>query len=132
MVGLHKATVPELREIRKQGKLGKTQVVFVNRRDYFSPPKDVIAKFKDLYRRFKDRDRRIEYAVNGSKYEELYRLKLTRSSKAISRMKKMAKDGRTMDIYLVVEDKTTPDADIIIDIIRKQVNLTDYFFIYYI
>ncbi len=122
MAGISKITVDDLRKIRETSKPKKRQIVFVNRRKYFMPPNDVIESYADLYRRFKDSSRRKQYAMNGSHYDMLYRLKLTKDSKALSKMRSIAQLGRTENIYLVVDNADTPDADIIIDIIKTMVN----------
>ena len=106
--------VVEFAEFRKMGVSTmnpRPLVVFVNRREAFQPPGDLLERTNDLKRR-KESDRNIDPFRRGG-YEREYRVMLTRSSKALKQLREIAAESKRRPV-LMVKDKDRPDADILV------------------
>ena len=94
-------------------------VVFVNRREAFTPSKELLARTDDLMRRKKSDPNIDPYRRDG--YDKEYRYTVTRSSKALKQLREIAAESKKRQV-LMVNDKSRPDADILVSIANIMMN----------
>ena len=103
-------------------------VVFVNRREAFMPPDDLLNStvlknwgFNEYLRRFKDNPDKMEIAIRCSHYDARYRRMVVRSSKALKQLREIAMESKKRQV-LMVNDKDRPDAEILISMANVMMN----------
>jgi len=97
----------------------RPHVVFVNRREAFTPPKDLLARTDDLIRRKKSDPNIDPYRRGG--YDREYRYMVTRSSAALKQLREIASISKKRQV-LMVNDKDRPDAEILVSIAQTMMN----------
>lgn len=95
------------------------KVVWVNRLHVFKPNPEVVARYKDILRRYGTHPNATKYAAQGSNYDANYRMRLTRDSKSIAELRKIAVEAKENPVYLVSENDM-PDIGILIDIATRM------------
>ena len=116
-IGIRVMPFGEFRKIRVSTLTPRPLVVFVNRREAFQPPKDLVEKTEDLIRRRKS-DRNIDPYRRGG-YDREYRYAVTRRGEALAQLREIAGESRRRPV-LLVRDKDYPDADILASIIQTM------------
>lgn len=93
-------------------------IVYVNRLDEFSVPKDVVERYEDIKRRYGTKPNANRFAFQGSNFDARYRMKLVRSGKAQSKIKDLIRKSRTQTVYLVKENDR-PDIAVLLDVMQR-------------
>lgn len=120
--GFHKVTPEQLSKIRMEKHPKRTQIIFVNRREYFKPPGDTMKRYLEYLRRYKEYPtRRERYALDGSHYKSMYFHKITNNGKALSVLRGATERSRKMPVYFV-DETGRPDCDILIEICNTRIN----------
>lgn len=95
------------------------KIVFVNRRNSFKALKETVDQYNDFLRRFQHKDDPKPFALAGSHFEERYRHKIMRDSKALKELREIYQASKDKEVYLIRE-RDTPEIEVLLDICKRM------------